>query len=50
MVSELFQLLDSAKTRVGILDWGLKMTTLEDGEGGGAEGSIVLLAPHCNEL
>lgn len=30
VVSELFQLLDSAKTRVGILDWGLKMTTLED--------------------
>ncbi len=31
-VSEVFQLLDSVKTQVGILDWGIKMTTLEDGE------------------
>ena len=31
-MSEVFQLLDSVKTQVGILDWGIKMTTLEDGE------------------
>ena len=30
-VSELFELLDSVKVEVGILDWGIKMTTLEDG-------------------
>ena len=34
MVSKLFQLFNSVKTQVGILDWGIKMTTLEDGEGG----------------
>ncbi len=31
-VSEVFQQLDSVKTELGILDWGIKMTTLEDGE------------------
>ena len=31
-VSELFEMLDSVKVEVGILDWGIKMTTLEDGE------------------
>ena len=30
-VSEVFQLLDSVKSEIGILDWGIKMTTLEDG-------------------
>ena len=30
-VSELFPMLNSAKARLGILDWGVKMTTLEDG-------------------
>ena len=33
MVSELFQLLNSMRDQLGIQDWGLKMTTLEDGEG-----------------
>ena len=32
MVSELFTLFDSSRSRVGILDWGIKMTTLEDGK------------------
>ena len=32
MVSELFQLFDSMRDQVGILNWGLKRTTLEDGE------------------
>ena len=31
-MSELFQLFDSQRRQVGILDWGIKMTTLEDGE------------------
>ena len=31
-VSELFEMLDSVKVEIGILDWGIKMTTLEDGE------------------
>ncbi len=31
VVSELFQVFDSVKDQVGILDWGIKMTTLEDG-------------------
>ena len=31
-MSELFQLFDSKRRQVGILDWGIKMTTLEDGE------------------
>ena len=30
-ISELFEMLDSVKIDVGILDWGIKMTTLEDG-------------------
>ena len=30
-VSELFEMLDSVKVEIGILDWGIKMTTLEDG-------------------
>ena len=32
VVSKLFQLFNSVKTQVGILDWGIKMTTLEDGD------------------
>ena len=32
-VSELFPRINSEKTALGILDWGVKMTTLEDGEG-----------------
>ena len=31
VVSELFQLFDSVKDQIGIADWGIKMTTLEDG-------------------
>lgn len=31
-VSELFPLINGQKARLGILDWGVKMTTLEDGE------------------
>ena len=31
VVSELFQLLDSVRDRIGIVDWGIKMTTMEDG-------------------
>ena len=31
-VSELFETLDSVKVEIGILDWGIKMTTLEDGK------------------
>ena len=27
-VSELFEMLDSVKMEIGILDWGIKMTTL----------------------
>ena len=30
-VSELFPMLNQEKTTLGILDWGVKMTTLEDG-------------------
>lgn len=30
-ISKLFEMLDSVKVEVGILDWGIKMTTLEDG-------------------
>ena len=30
-MSELFQLLDSVRDRIGIVDWGIKMTTMEDG-------------------
>jgi ABC-type multidrug transport system ATPase subunit len=32
VVSQLFQQFNSSSARVGILDWGIKMTTLEDGE------------------
>ena len=32
VVSELFTLFNSSRSRVGILDWGIKMTTLEDGK------------------
>ena len=32
VVSELFELLDGAKNNGGIRDWGIKRTTLEDGE------------------
>ena len=40
VVSELFQLFDSVRAKIGILDWGVKMTTLEDGKvvGGGGRG------------
>ena len=31
-VSELFEMLDSVKVEIGILDWGIKMTILEDGK------------------
>ncbi len=31
-VSELFPMLNREKARLGILDWGVKMTTLEDGK------------------
>ena len=31
VVSELFELLDSVRDQIGIVDWGIKMTTLEDG-------------------
>ena len=31
-VSELIEMLDSVKVEIGILDWGIKMTTLEDGK------------------
>jgi len=31
VVSELFALLNSAKYQLGISDWGIKRTTLEDG-------------------
>ena len=30
-VSEVFEMLDSVKVEIGILDWGIKATTLEDG-------------------
>lgn len=30
-VSELFEMINAAKVEVGIQDWGIKMTTLEDG-------------------
>jgi len=43
-VSELFSLLNKEKTRLGILDWGVKMTTLEDGELHFSKGYIVLLS------
>ena len=32
IVSELFELLDSVQDQIGIVDWGIKMTTLEDGK------------------
>ena len=32
VVSELFELLDSVQDQIGIVDWGIKMTTLEDGK------------------
>ena len=32
VVSELFKLFNSTQSRVGILDWGIKRTTLEDGQ------------------
>ena len=32
MVSKLFQLFNSIRGQIGILDWGIKMSTLEDGE------------------
>ena len=31
-VSELFEMLDSVKVEIGILDWSIKMTTLADGK------------------
>ena len=51
-VSELFEMLDSVKVEIGILDWGIKMTTLEDGKwelyGAGAccrRVNLVLISP-----
>ena len=32
VVSELFAILNSVKVQLGIADWGVKRTTLEDGE------------------
>ena len=32
VVSELFELFDNVKNEIGIVDWGIKMTTLEDGK------------------
>ena len=32
VVSELFELLDSVQDQIGIVDWGIKMSTLEDGK------------------
>ena len=32
VVSELFELLDSVQDQIGIVNWGIKMTTLEDGK------------------
>ena len=32
VVSELFELLDSVKDQIGIVDWGIEMSTLEDGK------------------
>ena len=32
VVSELFTILNSVKIQLGISDWGIKRTTLEDGE------------------
>lgn len=32
MVSELFALFNNVKDEIGIVDWGIKMTTLEDGK------------------
>ena len=32
VVSELFEMQDSARNQTGIVDWGIKMTTLEDGK------------------
>ena len=32
MVSELFGLFNNVKDEIGIVDWGIKMTTLEDGK------------------
>ena len=31
IVSKLFELFDSVRSEIGIVDWGIKMTTLEDG-------------------
>ena len=31
-VSEIFPMINREKARLGILDWGVKMTTLEDGK------------------
>ena len=30
VVSELFELLDSVQDQIGIVDWGIKMSTFED--------------------
>ena len=32
VVSELFELSDSVQDQIGIVDWGIKMTTLKDGK------------------
>ncbi len=39
IVSELFELLESVRDQIGIMDWGIKMTTLEDG--------MFILLPDC---
>ena len=32
VVGELFKLLDSVQDQIGIVDWGIKISTLEDGK------------------
>ena len=46
-MSELFQLLDSVRDRIGIVDWGIKMTTMEDG---GYVVNVPLITNHNNVL
>ena len=31
VVSELFEMQDSSRNQIGIVNWGIKMTTLKDG-------------------
>ena len=47
MVSKLFETIDSSRDSVPIVDWGVKGTTMEDGEGGAAScASIGHLLQH----